>query len=71
MQWISVKNRMPEENKEEACKAFNILILANNNRYYTGYSTTEYSNTHFYQHSGRRISGVTHWMPLPEPPKNI
>ena len=55
-EWISVKDRLPEE-------AVDVLVFDNNGKitmdfYYINgfYNETEYSK-------------ATHWMPLPKPPK--
>ena len=55
-EWVSVKERLPTESK-------NYLV-------YTNYGTIMV--LHFYHKKKKWISGdeyVTHWMPLPEPPK--
>jgi len=65
MSYISITERVPEYNPRYQ-KAFDILIKANNNRYYTGYSVTEYGKTTFYQHNGRKILNVLAWMPIPK-----
>lgn len=62
MKWISVEDRLPEEG---------ISVL-----YYFGcvgvhkgkYKKNGRSNI-FYGNSGFLTDDVTHWMPLPEPPK--
>lgn len=58
--WISVKDRLPEEEGK-------YLICCSD-----GYQTTaEYENKTWLVYTGRyeEIEDVTHWMPLPEPPK--
>lgn len=64
MEWISVKDSMPDNGEvivyaPDGTNQIKELVISANcigNRFYTGY----YSNS---------ISGVTHWMPLPNPPK--
>lgn len=61
--WISVEERLPEPELP-------ILIFTRKNRYYVGYyykAVVDTTYTGFYADSVKR--DVTHWMPLPEPPK--
>ncbi|MBO0323500.1 DUF551 domain-containing protein [Muricauda sp. CAU 1633] len=67
MKWISVEEKLPGYDPNDE-RAFKYFFRANNERYYSGYSVTEYGNTMFYQSNGRKILGVTHWTPI-EPPK--
>lgn len=64
MQWISVKDRLPNINKPILMYGENIGIIepANYDKDFDGdpIFTDEYGTEYF---------GVTHWMPLPEPPK--
>lgn len=68
MEWISVKDRLPDRDGNYLCC------------FQTGYIYTEmYDNNGFYDYEPEFISTeyekiyhnniVTHWMPLPEPPK--
>ena len=68
-EWISVKDRLPENNKKVLCC------------YYFGerndmpfISTLDYYATdempHFQHTLGNENMHVTHWMPLPEPPRD-
>jgi hypothetical protein len=62
MEWISVKDRLPESNDTH-------LIIAGVTKWYdvchydldrgVWYDCIDYDD----------VDGVTHWMPLPEPPK--
>lgn len=63
--WISIKDRLPKYDPKHQ-KAYDILIRANNERYYVGYPVTEYNKTVFHQSNGRKILDVTHWMLLPK-----
>ena len=57
-EWISVKDRLPEED-------IRVLVYINSDRSYTKLDTDRLSNGKFV----RWYKDVTHWMPLPEPPK--
>lgn len=58
--WISVKEQMPKEFKTVLVSNGNIFIAElNGNHFVTDYGCITY----------RKIWGVTHWQPLPEPPK--
>lgn len=53
MEWISVKERMPEEDKP-------ILVFGKDGaEIYSGFHVMDFNN--YYK-------DVTHWMPLPSPP---
>ena len=59
-QWISVKGRLPEEEKEVLC------YLGNSIAKLTVVSFRRRGEWYF---DGWPCPTVTHWMPLPEPPK--
>ena len=67
MKWIILEDELPKYDYEDQ-RAFKLFIRASNERYYSGYSVTEYGITTFYQHNGRKILNVTHWAKI-EPPK--
>ena len=63
-QWISVKDRLPESEYVSVlvCQSRNNIIMVaqlKGNEWKTGESPMDY------------LAGVTHWMPLPEPPANV
>ena len=67
--WISVKDRLPEEKDYHECEeSYDGVVLWWNGKtigigwYYE--STGSWANLH-----DSEIYGVTHWMPIPEPPK--
>ena len=65
MEWISVKDRLPENRQTVLCYSINphLSIFEEHegrNVFYDGF-------THCYCAVGE-IMGVTHWMPLPKPP---
>lgn len=57
MEWISVKDRLPDGE----------LVLINVHQ--RDYLIAEYTNGAWWNDSIGFVHGVTHWMPLPEPPK--
>ena len=67
MEWISVKDKLPEIDQQVLfCEVFDDDLFV-----CTGYYEEVYSGVvGFVDHFGREISsGVEFWMPLPEPPK--
>lgn len=60
-EWISVKERLPEQ-------AGKYLIAALEQGKYT-HITTVYFGRHFTMTGRMAYWKVTHWMPIPEPPK--
>lgn len=63
--WISVKDRMPEESD-----CYLVYIVANNTPKNKSIITLYYTNlTKQFVYENRELFTVTHWMPLPEPPK--
>lgn len=63
MEWISVKERLPEAYKS-------VLVYIRNASGEAGYDITFYCD-HLYDTGNRWYLpvNITHWMPLPEPPK--
>lgn len=55
MEWISVKDRLPENEKH--------VLITGNNTVYVGY----YFYDSWTDLDGRTVS-ISHWQPLPEPP---
>lgn len=70
MDWISVDERLPENGayvlawNGALCPAHSALFISDK----CGHKFTQPSDKAWYEDSGRFL-GVTHWMPLPEPPK--
>jgi hypothetical protein len=58
MEWISVKDRLPENLDE-------VVIYVSD----YGIDIAFYSNQSFFDYNSDGILSVTHWMPLPKPPK--
>lgn len=64
--WIPVTERLPNENEDVLCSRGNhigalmdVYTYKGNNKWEDTYGNWNYGD----------IEGITHWMPLPEPPK--
>ena len=65
-EWISVKDRLPED-------ASDVLILSKEKESCVGYYRSSDNEWVMYNPCcsfHMELHGVTHWMPLPEPPKD-
>jgi Protein of unknown function (DUF551) len=63
-QWISVKDRLPEEDQEVLIGWFQVTA---SNKQYFAHDVAIFNENEF---SGwRKYPEVTHWMPLPNPPR--
>jgi len=60
--WISVKDRLPKP------KEGNVLVLISGNGWHD-YDVAYFGRTVFCDKYDDTVEGVTHWMPLPKPPK--
>lgn len=70
MDWISVKEKLPENNQRV------LAYCGKTKKYFVGnVMTRQFSDGVRWRHEGAKgamytvTSKVTHWMPLPEPPK--
>lgn len=61
MEWISVKDRLPEQG-QEVLTYYNLIAQG---MYYVDQYPNEMTE------NGDIVKELTHWMPLPEPPKDI
>jgi len=70
-EWISMKDRLPEEDKQVLTYAIQSKNIHDDGfPYQTGvYIRGRWLTDHFCESSF--IENVTHWMPLPEPPKEL
>lgn len=67
--WISVKDRLPEDDLPKTAKQVKVLTAIKGKSGYAVRSQLRWKN--YYGDWVWRYSAgeVTHWMPLPEPPK--
>jgi len=65
MEWISVDERLPEDNGY----INSVLFYSGCIRY--GYLDTDGWRDETDDRFSPHVSGVTHWMPLPAPPKPV
>jgi len=56
-EWIKLSDRLPEKGKE-------ILVFSRGI-----YMATTWNGETFYERNENRVGDITHWMPLPKPPK--
>lgn len=63
-EWISVKDRLPSKEYLELSQ-FHTFLVANE----FGEVREAVFTGKYFAKLGSRLSGVTHWMPLPQPPK--
>lgn len=61
-EWISVEDRLPERDSEVICRS-----NKEGNRIFIGY--LGYRSGAWMEDGSMHIGEVTHWMPLPPPPK--
>lgn len=64
MKWIPVTERLPEQN------GWYLVYTKNKGDIARRTNKAHYDN-HRWHGNGGRWDNVTHWMPLPEPPKEV
>ena len=64
MEWISVKDRLPDSPQQD------VWAFTTNNEMFVGFLDDE--NDEWWHSHGIAVivDKVTHWMPLPDPPKD-
>lgn len=67
MQWISVNDQLPEEGKNVL--VFSGMIDVNNIPIYEIATYRIFNNGSCFVTGPYSLSDITHWMPLPQPPK--
>lgn len=68
--WISVKDRLPEEGEYVLCvlKGFNYGGKIQVCKFVPA---DKFKDKPYFEHFRNGFPSVTHWMPLPEPPKEV
>ena len=64
-EWIDVNERLPENNLNQ------VLVIVQDEGYEPYVTIRYYQEGMFLAAGVFREEGVTHWMPLPEPPKGV
>lgn len=70
-EWISVKDRVPEIDKDVLVFDSNTKQCSVRYRLNEFYPDCDEENNKYAWNDQGIINSVTHWMPLPEPPKEI
>jgi len=74
MEWISVKERLPEGMERVICFNLDVALLCCGVAFWNGskflFDATLLSNHSVFEKAADKPVKVTHWMILPEPPKN-
>jgi len=68
--WISVDDRLPEVGKAGAYRSNDVLVIDNGEILMACFVKIK-SGAYWWRmsHLDEKLNHVTHWMPLPEPPK--
>ena len=66
-QWVSVDDRLPEFNNRGYSEA--VLTADYDGRVWAGYCNASRTDKWRWEDGEHPLIGVTHWMPLPSPPK--
>lgn len=64
MEWISVKDRLPDGPETD------FIVCNKDGPTFAIYGKKSKKFYNFYERISWEVKGVTHWMPLPELPKN-
>ncbi|AUR93850.1 TMhelix containing protein [Vibrio phage 1.189.B._10N.286.51.B5] len=64
MKWINAKDKKPIESSKVLCS------YENYKNKHSGFIVATFVNGGFYAGGSYSVGGVTHWMQLPEPPKD-
>ena len=67
--WISVKDRLPEDDLPNNKKQIKVLVVIKAKNGYTVRSQMRFLNIYNKWAWKYSAGDITHWMPLPEPPK--
>jgi len=61
--WVSVEDSLPN-------RQVNVLVASKHDFVCIASLTNNHKNNKFYDGDGLAINSITHWMPLPKPPKS-
>ena len=64
MEWISVEDRLPDETDDVLLYDSQMGVFSGRISYVISHGYFNITHT-----TGHTANGATHWMPLPEPPK--
>ncbi len=67
--WIPVGERMPPDDPGDQQSSVRVMVFTKYGGIYCAWWSKELSEWHDYYDELMRLAVVTHWMPLPEPPK--
>jgi hypothetical protein len=68
MEWISAKDRLPQEFVNVLCFIPDQYIFMGSLRPHEDVGESKWEEQH-YGYPSHALDAVTHWMPLPEPPQ--
>lgn len=69
MEWISVKEKLPEERTNRITMDYQKVLCFCDYGQWQDIRTYGYGKGHFWNGGGIVDEYVTHWMPFPEPPE--
>lgn len=69
MEWISVKDRLPEDEVSPSAKQVKVLTAIKGKNGYTVRTQLRFKDRYDKFAWKYSAGDITHWMPLPEPPK--
>ncbi len=62
--WRSVEDELPDKNTD-------VLFYDENGQFHNGVMSRFRGYTEFIDYDGNTLHDITHWMPFPEPPKEV
>lgn len=65
--WISVDERLPELEEGVKNTSIEVIMFSESNEFYLGYYN--FYNKNWYYDGNWIGDDITHWQPLPKPPK--
>lgn len=67
--WISVKDRLPEENVNQYTQDYQEVLCVLSTRFGSDVRVYKFGKGHFWNGPTEIDRMISHWMPFPEPPK--